>query len=342
MIILLELKEKLKRFYNKYDAYIVPVMKFIVTLIAVLMLNSSIGYMSKLKNPVFALLIALLCAFLPNGAMVVILSVFMLVHLYAISAEFALIALCVIALMYLLYFRFTPKSGYLLVITAMLCWIKMPYLIPVAVGLCSTALAVIPVGFGIIIYFIIKTASEYEAAITGQSVSSSVQQITYVVEGMVKNKQMLVLLLAVSVTIIAVYVIRRLKVDYSWTYAVITGSIVQLIILMVGNIAFKASLNVVLIIIGTILGAVVGYICQVLFFSVDYKRTEYVQYEDDEYYYYVKAVPKINIAGADVRVKQINARKTKKTNDAKEFRPAHSNNNAAAEEDDDDFIVFDK
>lgn len=161
MIILLELKEKLKRFYNKYDAYIVPVMKFIVTLIAVLMLNSSIGYMSKLKNPVFALLIALLCAFLPNGAMVVILSVFMLVHLYAISAEFALIALCVIALMYLLYFRFTPKSGYLLVITAMLCWIKMPYLIPVAVGLCSTALAVIPVGFGIIIYFIIKTASEY-------------------------------------------------------------------------------------------------------------------------------------------------------------------------------------
>ena len=39
MIILLELKEKLKRVYTKYDAYIVPVMKFIVTLIAVLMLN---------------------------------------------------------------------------------------------------------------------------------------------------------------------------------------------------------------------------------------------------------------------------------------------------------------
>ena len=60
---------------------------------------------------------------------------------------------------------------------------------------------------------------------------------------------------------------------------------------------------------------VVGYLCQILFFSVDYSRTEYVQYEDDEYYYYVKAVPKINIVNAEVKVKQINARKTKKAHD---------------------------
>ena len=52
-----------------------------------------------------------------------------------------------------------------------------------------------------------------------------------------------------------------------------------------------------------------------MFFSVDYSRTEYVQYEDDEYYYYVKAVPKINIVNAEVKVKQINARKTKKAHD---------------------------
>ena len=31
-------------------------------------------------------------------------------------------------------------------------------------------------------------------------------------------------------------------------------------------------------------------------FSVDYSRTERVQFEDDEYYYYVKAVPKVVVA----------------------------------------------
>ena len=44
-------------------------------------------------------------------------------------------------------------------------------------------------------------------------------------------------------------------------------------------------------------------------FSLDYSRTEYVQFEDDEYYYYVKAVPKISIAVPQKKVKKINAQK---------------------------------
>ena len=64
-----------------------------LALVSFLMLNASIGYMSKLKNPLIAVAMAVLCAFLPNGFMIFFLSVFMLVHLYAISAEFALIVL---------------------------------------------------------------------------------------------------------------------------------------------------------------------------------------------------------------------------------------------------------
>ena len=41
-------------------------------------------------------------------------------------------------------------------------------------------------------------------------------------------------------------------------------------------------------------------------FNVDYNRTEIVQFEDDEYYYYVKAVPKNVVAAADKKVKKIN------------------------------------
>ena len=77
-----------------------------------------------------------------------------------------------------------------------------------------------------------------------------------------------------------------------------------------------------------------------MFFAVDFRRTEYVQYEDDEYYYYVKAVPKINVAGEDVKVKQINARKTRKASDINDVRQAKST--TAATEEDDDMIFFDK
>ena len=344
MAFLLDLKESFKKFYNRYNTYIIPASKFLIALISFIMINASIGYMDKLKNPVFAILLSVVCAFLPSGFTLIILSVFMLLHLYAISAEFALLALCVVLLMYLLYFRFTPKSAYILIITAMLCWIKMPFVIPVAIGLCSSALAVIPVSFGIVIYYIIRTASDYEAAISNQSLTESMKQISYLVGSLLKNRQMLVMIIAAAVTIIVVYIIRRQKIDHSWKIAIIIGSITEFLILVVGQIALKADFNIVLIIVGVILGAAVSYICNIVFFALDYNRTEYVQYEDDEYYYYVKAVPKINVASADVRIKHINAKKTKKTSDIRQMRTqdsARNNGSATANEEDDDILFYD-
>lgn len=337
MAVLLELKEKIKNFYNKYDVYAVPAGKFIMALFSFIMLNASIGYMSKLKNPLIAIVLSVLCAFLPNGATIFMLSVYILANIYAISAEFAVITLCVMLLMYLLYFRFTPKPAYILIITTMLCWMKMPYLIPIAAGLCFSALSVIPVGFGVIIFYIIQTAGEYGTAITNQSVSDSVQQISYIVESLVSDKQMIIVVVALAVTIVVVYCVRRLTVDNAWTYAIIAGTVVEFIILVVGEVVLKAKLNIVLMVVGVALGAAIGYVCRILFFAVDFKRTEYVQYEDDEYYYYVKAVPKINVVNADVKIKQINARKTRKTNNIEDVRgyDSHHSENAVTEEDND-------
>ena len=61
MAFLLELKESFKKFYNRYNTYIVPASKFIIALICFIMINTSIGYMDKLKNPVFALTFCYMC-----------------------------------------------------------------------------------------------------------------------------------------------------------------------------------------------------------------------------------------------------------------------------------------
>lgn len=341
MAALLEFKEKFKRFYNKFDIYLVPAMKFIAALISFLLLDFSIGYMDKLSNPVIEILVSIICAYTPTGFTIVALSLFMLANLYAISVEFALIALCVVLLMYLLYFKFTPKTGYLLILTVIMCWMKIPFVVPVAIGLCSSVLSIIPVSFGVIIYYIINIASTYESAITDKSVTESMLQVSYLIDSLIKNKQMVLIIAALAVTIIIVYIIRRLKIDYAWGYAIAAGSVVQFAVLVVGELMLKTGLNLVLIVAGVILGAGIGYICNVLFFAVDFRRTEYVQYEDDEYYYYVKAVPKINVAGEDVKVKQINARKTKKASDISDVRQSKSSAMAATEEDD-DMIFFDK
>lgn len=48
MVFLLELKEGFKKFYNKYDTYLVPAVRFVMALVSFLMLNASIGYMLSL------------------------------------------------------------------------------------------------------------------------------------------------------------------------------------------------------------------------------------------------------------------------------------------------------
>ena len=51
-------------------------------------------------------------------------------------------------------------------------------------------------------------------------------------------------------------------------------------------------------------------VIQFFLFNVDYSRTETMQFEDDEYYYYVKAVPKLTISTPDKVVKHISERNT--------------------------------
>ena len=45
---------------------------------------------------------------------------------------------------------------------------------------------------------------------------------------------------------------------------------------------------------------------------MDYSRTEKVQFEDDEYYYYVKAVPKVNLSSKEKQIKKISGKKNVK------------------------------
>ena len=64
--------------------------------------------------------------------------------------------------------------------------------------------------------------------------------------------------------------------------------------------------NILGIILGSVVAGCICFILQFLFFNLDYRRTENVQFEDDEYYYYVKAVPKMTVAAPTKTVKKIN------------------------------------
>jgi hypothetical protein len=68
----------------------------------------------------------------------------------------------------------------------------------------------------------------------------------------------------------------------------------------------EAQISLFGVIVGTLVSALLMLVVEFFAFNLDYTRTEKVQFEDDEYYYYVKAVPKVTLSAPERRVKKIN------------------------------------
>ena len=101
--------------------------------------------MSRLTNPGIALVLALMCSFLPLNVTAVFGALLILGHMYALSLEAFAITFVLFVLMLLLFFRTAPKYGYLLLVTPLAFGLKIPYVIPLAMGLVGTPVAAIPV-----------------------------------------------------------------------------------------------------------------------------------------------------------------------------------------------------
>ncbi len=130
MMGLLVFKEKLKQFYGKYDMYITPLVKFLVGAAAFYLINSNIGFMPRLKNPLVPLIMGLVASFVPYGMTAFFAGCIILAHVSQVSLEIALIILVLMLLVMMLYYGFRPGDGYLLLLTPMMFFLKIPYVVP--------------------------------------------------------------------------------------------------------------------------------------------------------------------------------------------------------------------
>lgn len=309
MTTLLELREKIKIFMGKYDIYIIPLMKFLLALIAFVMINGSVGFMEQARNPSISLILALMCSFLPVNMIAVFGGILVLAHAYALSLEFFVIAFILILLMVLLFFRTAPRYGYLLILTPMAFVLKVPYVVPLAMGLVGTPAAAVPVACGTIVYYLLHYMKLNTTMLSGTETESMQQKITYLIDNVVRNREMLLMAAAFALTLLIVYVVRRMSIDYAWSIAIGTGAVADFVVLLLGSMVMGVSLKVLPVLLGSVISAALAILLQLAVFSMDYSRTEYVQFEDDEYYYYVKAVPKVTIAVPDKQVKRISSQK---------------------------------
>ncbi len=323
MTVLLEMKERLKLIYSKSEVFIVPIVKFLLAFITFNTLNDSMGYMAILDDMRIILIAALACSFLPLGVIVLLGAVFSLMHMYALSLEVALVGLCMYLIMYLLFFRFSPKDSLVVVITPLLCALKIPYVIPITVGLLCAPASAVSVGCGVAVYYLFQLVTESAPNIRTMGEEEALEKIRMLVESFLGNKAMLVIIAAFAITVVVVYMIRRLSVNYAWTIAMIAGAMVNIVALLIGDLYYDINISVGSVLLGSLLAVVVAKVIEFFRFCVDYSRTEKVQFEDDEYYYYVKAVPKMAVPMQTRTVKKINPQRTREAEEGMVEEDSH-------------------
>lgn len=308
---LLMAREVVKNIVGKYEVYLKPLGKFLLALMTFMMINSKTGYMEKLTPFSIVMIAALLCSFMPMNFMVVLGGLFLVLHFYALSMECAIVMLVLYLLLMLLYFRFSPEDSVLLVLMPLFMGLNIPYLLPICMGLLATPASVVSVACGVVVYYSVNFVAGNATAIDALGTEDMSARFRYLVDGILSNKTMVALAICFAATVIIVYVIRRLSIDHSWTIAIVVGGVAQMLLLLICNLMLDSDISIAGVCIGSVISVLLAKCVEFMMFQLDYTRTEKVQFEDDDYYYYVKAVPKISMSKKKRSVKKINAAQAK-------------------------------
>jgi len=309
MSTLLVLKTRLKKIYARYHNVILPGAKAILALFMLLAINDRIGFMAPLNHFLVVLLLTAVCAVLPFSAMVWIGCMVVILHLMALSSEIAIIAIAVFAVMLLLYLRFCSKQLILLVLIPLSFYLGIPYIMPLTIGVLCGPSALLTLVSGIIIHFYIDYISVNTLAIQEIATTDSMSRVRVGLDAIIHNDALTLALISFVVATVVVYFLRRQAINQAYSTSVFTGAIVNVVLNFIGILILDNGPSVLGLVFGTVISVPVAILLAFLFVGLDYSRTERVQFEDDDYYYYVKAVPKMNIETPSKTVKKINTRR---------------------------------
>ncbi len=308
---ILVFKDAVRSLYGKYSMYILPAIKFLVMLVGILVMNYYVGEGGTLNNPVVAVILAAVCSMLPLGIITIVYALLLVANIYSMAAEMAIVTIILYMVMYIFYFRFSAKYGFVLLVMPITMAFKIPYIMPIVLGVAMSPSAIVAMIFGSIEFFMMKFASGSRATIVSGESETGMDKASTYVKNVLTSREMLITVITFVLIALIVYFIKRMSVDYSTTIAIVVGGTIQIIIFLCATYIFEIEAFEPIWLTGILASvcAIVMYFLQYFIVAADYSRTEFTQFEDDDYYYYVKAVPKIKVTATDVKVKHINVKK---------------------------------
>ncbi len=298
---MLRVKEALQKFYTENDYWALPVIKAITAFLCFFTVNCRVGYSDLLSNPFISIVAAILCSFLPWASIPVLFGLFILGNAYAASLEITIVAVIVLLLAALVQSAFRAGNSILIALVPLFFYIHIPYVIPLIAGLSLGLMSVVPVSIGVLLYYFINYMSITTSAEAASSTDITAMATAYagLFGNLFTDKEIIITMMVFALCIVIVFIISQIAFDSNWTVAVIAGTVSMAVFSVVGYLHYKLDFSFFGIIPSLIISCIISLLYVFAFHAVDYQRTERLRFEDDDYVYYVKAVPKLKSGNED-------------------------------------------
>lgn len=285
-------RELIQKIYGKNDYWIVPIFRSLFSMFLFFSLNRYLGMTGKPANPLVILILALLSFFLPFSFVPCLAGLFLLYYFYTKSLLLLGIGLLFFILIFIIQSSIRGKYAVLIAVMPLCYFMGIPYFLPLLVGLSMGLSAVLSLSLGILVYYFLQFIREYkEQLILSGDLLEQFDGLSKKMTPLLQNKEMIVMLMLFTLAALSIYVIRNFSFNYSWIIALITGICVEgLVFFVLPSLSVK--MNIGLSLLSYLVSILFSFVVLFLLRDADYRGTEFVQFEDDAYYYYVKAIPK--------------------------------------------------
>lgn len=303
---LINFKETLFKWYEKREKIARPVFKGLVAFAVLYMTFQMFPYNPVAHYYVILAALSLIAAFLPFPFLYYLASGVILYNLWEVSFDIFAVFAIFLVVCAVGYFRIDGHYSYIAAIVPVLFYVNAGIAIPAVLAVAIGAEALFPAAVGVIVYYFSLSIKDASLVLGGTDTSGVGIGLQQVAKSISSNKMFMVMIISVCATILITSLLRKAFYERAWLVAGTIGNTAMACLVLVGCMYCDIEITVWLVIVEAVAGMLLCLLVEFFRGIGDVSRAEKTVFEDEEYIYYVKAVPKLKVSQPEPNVKNMN------------------------------------
>lgn len=304
---ILIIRDKVLQFYKIYEKVWIGMAKFLSMLLVMVAITRAIGYAPTLTRSYIIAALALVSTMLPAQYIMLEILGVIVIHLLHFNWIIGGVALVIFISLYILFIRLYPKESLLIILTMLAMKVELLCMLPIVAGLFGGLGAILAILIGIVGHFsftslemMLQSLLKTEDLVVWiqENLNLYITQIFY-------NKELLAMLSICLIVFCVVYIIRKQVIDYAPYLAVVIGGVMNILGFILAELFLDISMNIFLLVFMTIISVVIALGIQFVSRPADYSRSESIRFEDEDNYYMVKVIPKMQVRKSVTKVQKV-------------------------------------